>query len=84
MGRIVNLTSEIKKFAEPKLRRTFFISPGNMLKYINNCLIFSVFMTTMHNIDLKSQAWKVYLVIGLLYGQQLSTNHVNLFRFQDK
>jgi hypothetical protein len=34
VGREVNLTGEIKMLAEPKLRRTFFISPGNV------CIVF--------------------------------------------
>ena len=32
-GREVNLTSDIKRLAESKLKKTFFISPGTLVMY---------------------------------------------------
>lgn len=37
IGREVNLTSEIKRLAEPKLRKTFFISPANNVCFHGVC-----------------------------------------------
>lgn len=37
IGREVNLTEEIKRLAEPKLKRTFFISPANNVCFHGTC-----------------------------------------------